>query len=63
MTEAAKTATAIGHVAPSRVDTCETQRALAAQSSRIETIKSGKEVVYQPDKACAPVPENKVASR
>ena len=60
VTEAAKVASVIGHVSPSKADTCETQRALAAQSSRIETIRSGKETVYQADKACA---EKKVAAR
>lgn len=46
LTEAAKTAAAIGHINPSKQDTCETQRQAAAQSSRIDTIKTGKEVVY-----------------
>ena len=54
-TDAKKVADAIGHIEPSRRDTCETQRQVAAQSSRIETIKAGKEVVYK-----APVcPETK----
>lgn len=47
-TEAKKTALAIGHVRPSRHDTCETQRAIAEQSSRIDTIANGKETVYRP---------------
>ena len=47
-TSAASVAASIGHVAPSRRDTCETQRKLAAQSSRIDTIISGKETVYKP---------------
>lgn len=51
-TDAAKVASAIGHVAPSKSDTCETQKALAAQSSRIDTIIQGKEVVYKAD--CTP---------
>ncbi|MEW5705093.1 MAG: hypothetical protein AB1781_11000 [Pseudomonadota bacterium] len=46
-TDAGKVAVAIGHVPPSRRDTCETQKALAAQSSRIDTIVEGKEVVYK----------------
>jgi hypothetical protein len=48
VTEAAKVAEQIGHVAPSPKDTCETQRNLAAQSSRIDTIIKGKETVYKP---------------
>lgn len=48
-TDAVKVAEGIGHVAPSKSDTCETQRALAAQSSRIDTIVQGKEVVYKAD--------------
>lgn len=46
-TDAAKVANAIGHVKPSKADTCETQKQVAEQSSRIETIKQGKEVVYK----------------
>lgn len=49
LTEAAQTAQTIGHVQPSRRDTCETQRQIAAQSSRIDTIIAGKEVVYKAD--------------
>lgn len=48
MTNAASVAESIGHVEPSRKDTCETQRKLAAQSSRIDTIIIGKETVYKP---------------
>jgi len=44
-----KVADAIGHIKPSRQDTCETQQQAAAQSSRIDTIKTGKEVVYKAD--------------
>lgn len=51
-TDAVKVAEKIGHVAPSKADTCETQKALAAQSSRIDTIVQGKEVVYKAD--CTP---------
>jgi hypothetical protein len=54
-----KVAESIGHVAPSKADTCETQKALAAQSSRIDTIVSGKEVVYKAD---CPIPQ-RVASK
>lgn len=48
-TSAADTAKAIGHVEPSPKDTCETQRRVAAQSSRIDTTITGKEVVYKAD--------------
>lgn len=51
-TDAVKVAEKIGHVAPSKSDTCETQKALAAQSSRIDTIIKGTEVVYKAD--CKP---------
>lgn len=50
--DAKVTAEAIGHVRPSRKDTCETRQQLAAQSSRIDTIIQGKEVVYKDD--CKP---------
>ncbi len=40
---------AIGHVKPSRRDTCETQKAIAEQSSRIDSIIANKEVVYKAD--------------
>lgn len=46
-TDAAKVATAIGHIEPSKRDTCETQKQVAAQSSKIDTIIKGKEVVYK----------------
>lgn len=46
-TDAAKVATAIGHIEPSPKDTCETQKQIAAQSSRIDTIIEDKEVVYK----------------
>lgn len=46
-TSAAAVAEKIGHVEPSKADTCETQRKLAAQSSRIDTIIKGKETVYK----------------
>lgn len=48
-TEAAKTASAIGHVRPSKADTCDTQEQIAAQSSRIDTTITGKETVYKAD--------------
>lgn len=44
-----KIAAAIGHVSPSKDDTCETQQQLAKQSSKIDTIIKGKEVVYKAD--------------
>lgn len=50
--EAKVTAEAIGHIRPSRRDTCETRQQIAAQSSRIDTIIQGKEVVYKDD--CQP---------
>ena len=53
-TDAKKVANAIGHIKPSKADTCETQRQAAEQSSRIETIKQGKEVVYKAP-PCEPV--------
>lgn len=51
-------AESIGHVEPSKDDTCMTQRKLAAQSSRIDTIIKGKETVYKPKpcQAAPPVP-------
>ena len=49
VTEAAKTAQSIGHVRPSKSDTCETQKQLAEQSSRIDTIIAGQERVYKAD--------------
>ncbi len=62
VTEAAKVAESIGHVEPSRKDTCETQRKLAAQSSRIDTIIKGKETVYKPAPCQVPAsPEPKTS--
>jgi len=52
VTEAAKTAETIGHVRPSKRDTCETQEQIAAQSSRLDTIITGKETVYKAE--CKP---------
>lgn len=46
-TDSAKVASAIGHIEPSKKDTCETQKQIAAQSSRIDTIVQGKETVYK----------------
>lgn len=48
-TSAPRVAEAIGHVKPSKADTCETQRQIAAQSSRIDTIIKGRETVYKAD--------------
>lgn len=56
-TDAAKIAGAIGHINPSKRDTCETQRQVAAQSSRIDTIKTGKEIVYK-SAPCADASKN-----
>jgi hypothetical protein len=55
-TSAAAIAASIGHVRPSRRDTCETQIQIAAQSSRIATIQSGQETVYKAD--CAALPKD-----
>lgn len=44
---AAAVATMIGHVRPSRSDTCETKVQLAEQSSKIATLQTGKETVYK----------------
>lgn len=52
VTEAAKTAEAIGHIKPSKADTCDTQEQIARQSSRIDTTITGKETVYKP--SCKP---------
>lgn len=52
-TDAKKLADAIGHIRPSRADTCETQKQVAAQSSKIDTIRQGREVVYKAP-ACTP---------
>jgi hypothetical protein len=46
-TDAKKVASAIGHIEPSKQDTCETQKQIAAQSSKLDTIIKGKEVVYK----------------
>jgi len=54
LTSAADTARSIGHVKPSRADTCETQNQIAQQSSRIDTIITGSEKVYKAD--CKPAP-------
>lgn len=47
-TDAARVAENIGHVQPSRKDTCETQKRLAAQSSRIDAYLKDKSPVYKP---------------
>jgi hypothetical protein len=52
-TDSKKVADAIGTIKPSRKDTCETLKQVAVQTSKIETIRQGKEVVYKaPD--CEP---------
>ncbi len=62
VTSAASTAESIGHISPSRKDTCETQRQIAAQSSRIDTIIKGKETVYKPAPCQVPAsPEPKTS--
>ena len=48
-TDAKKVAAAIGHIEPSKNDTCDTQKQIAEQSSKIDTIIKGKEVVYKAD--------------
>jgi hypothetical protein len=45
---ASAVAESIGHVTASKRDTCATQKAIASQSSRIDTIINGKETVYKP---------------
>lgn len=47
VTDAAKVAESIGTIKPSRNDTCGTIKQIAEQTSKIETIKQGKEVVYK----------------
>lgn len=54
--DAKRVADAIGTIKPSRSDTCETLKQIAEQSSRIETIKQGKEVVYK-SPPCAEEPK------
>lgn len=49
LTSAADTAKSIGHVRPSKADTCDTQEQIAAQSSRIDTLIEGTEKVYKSD--------------
>lgn len=56
VTSGASVAESIGHITPSKQDTCETQKQIAAQSSRIDTIITGKETVYK----SAPCTEKKV---
>ncbi len=46
-TNSKKVADAIGTIEPSRKDTCGTLKQIAEQTSRIETIRQGKEVVYK----------------
>jgi hypothetical protein len=47
-TSGSAVAESIGHVTASKKDTCATQKALASQSSRIDTIITGTETVYKP---------------
>lgn len=47
MTDGKKLADAIGTIKPSRKDTCGTLKQIAEQTSRIETIKQGKEIVFK----------------
>lgn len=61
-TDAKLVAERIGHIQPSKRDTCETQAAIAAQSSRIDSILKDKEVVYKPA-PCQKEAPAKVASR
>ena len=49
MTSAKAVAEGIGHVHASRSDTCRTQEQIAEQSSKIDTIITGRETVYKPD--------------
>lgn len=52
-TDSKKIADAIGTIKPSRNDTCGTLKQVAEQTSKIESIRQGKEVVYKaPD--CEP---------
>jgi hypothetical protein len=46
-TDSKKVADAIGTIKPSRQDTCGTLKQIAEQTSKIETIRQGKEVVYK----------------
>jgi hypothetical protein len=50
VTDAKTVAEGIGEIVPSRKDTCDTLRQIAAQSSRIRTISEGKEVVVKAPK-------------
>lgn len=61
--EAAAIARSIPHIRPSADDTCETQRQVAAQSSRIDTLIQGRDVVYKPRPCPAAKPPDKVAGR
>lgn len=47
VTDGKKLADAIGTIKPSRKDTCGTLKQIAEQTSRIETIKQGKEIVFK----------------
>lgn len=58
--DSTKVAAVIGHIEPSKKDTCATQVQIAAQSSRIDTIIKGTETIYKApclvDKKPEPVP-------
>lgn len=45
--DAVKVADTIGEIQPSKNDTCGTLKQIAAQSSRIRTIKMGREIVVK----------------
>ena len=45
--DAAKVADTIGEIEPSRNDSCGTLKQIASQSSRIRTIKMGREIVVK----------------
>jgi hypothetical protein len=62
-TSAAAIAQSIGHIRPSRRDTCETQQQVAAQSSKLDTITSGKETVYKADCSLGGAADRPSASR
>jgi hypothetical protein len=47
VSDAGKVAAEIGHIRPSPRDTCQTQKQIAEQSSKIDTIIKGKETVYK----------------
>lgn len=52
----AAVATAIGHIRPSQRDTCDTQRQIAAQSSKIAEFQTGKAATYKAAPPCDKLP-------